>query len=76
MSDVSRPAAQAAEDRARSLPLRRSVTATWWYVASGIVFFELCLVLLIVAGLAAGGTGRALQLGIGLAGIAWGSPPG
>ncbi|EWS81359.1 histidine kinase [Brachybacterium phenoliresistens] len=71
MSELPPPDAQAAEALRRGLPLRRSVTATWWYVAGGVVFFELMVVLLSTAELAAREARPAAVLGLSACGLAW-----
>ena len=71
MSEPTPPAALDAAALRRGLPLRRSVTATWWYVIGGVVFFELLVVLLATAELAAREARTATVLGILTCGLAW-----
>ncbi|GAB3596799.1 sensor histidine kinase [Microbacterium tumbae] len=51
--------------------LARSITATWWYTASAVVFFELAVVAALVGVLAEGDGDRLTIAVAGLGGLAW-----
>lgn len=66
-ADAAAPAAAA---RA-TLLLKRGITATWWYTAGAIIFFELMIVLVWTATLVEGGIDPALMLTIAIGGLLW-----
>ena len=61
----------AAAEARTALRLTRSISATWWYVASAIVLFEPVVVLLVVGVLVEDGFGRPTALAIGAGGLLW-----
>ncbi|WP_235021776.1 sensor histidine kinase [Rathayibacter sp. VKM Ac-2754] len=61
-----------AERTARgTLQLTRSITATWWYTAGGILFFGVILVLVWVPALILSSRGTAAVLVVGVGGVVW-----
>ncbi len=55
----------------RTLRLTRSITATWWYTASGILFFEAMFILVGAAVTSQTGHGPAVIGFVGLGGLVW-----
>jgi two-component system sensor histidine kinase DesK len=72
MSSQAEHAATSAAAEARStLRLTRSISATWWYVASGVVIFELIVALLSVAILVERDAGTLVSRAMGAGGLLW-----
>ncbi|WP_369369829.1 sensor histidine kinase [Promicromonospora sp. Populi] len=72
MSSQPGPATVSAAAQARStLLLTRSISATWWYVASAVVFFELAILLLLVNTLGESGSGGLTVAAVGVGGLLW-----
>jgi two-component system sensor histidine kinase DesK len=70
MSSQAEHAAASAEAR-RALRLTRSISATWWYVATGVVLFELIVALVSVTLLAERDAGALASAAIGAGGLLW-----
>lgn len=69
--DPAARADAAAPSAAGDRRLARSITATWWYTATAVIFFEVAYVLLATAAVVeAGGPGWAVS-GTGLGGLVW-----
>src|SRR5690606_8710851 len=51
--------------------LARGVSATWWYTVAAVIFFELVLVLVWMAVLAAAGLGPGVVFGFAAGGLIW-----
>ncbi|WP_129783674.1 sensor histidine kinase [Promicromonospora panici] len=72
MSSQSEHAAASAAAEARTaLRLTRSITATWWYVASAILLFELIVVFLSVSTLVERGSSSLVPGALGVGGLLW-----
>jgi two-component system sensor histidine kinase DesK len=63
-------ASEAAEAR-RALVLTRSISVTWWYVASSVVFFELMVAIFSVATVVEAGAGDVARAAVGVSGLLW-----
>jgi two-component system sensor histidine kinase DesK len=64
-------AASAAAEARSALRLTRSISATWWYVASAVVLFPLIIVLLLVGTLVEDGFGEPTAAAVGVGGLLW-----
>jgi two-component system sensor histidine kinase DesK len=65
------PADAAATRLRHDLRLARSISVTWWYTVSGVLFLEATLVLIAVAVLAGSAAGSSVLAVVGLGGIVW-----
>lgn len=70
-SQAEHAAASAAAEARSALRLTRSISATWWYVATGVVIFELIVVLLSVTILVERDAGTLVSAAIGVSGLLW-----
>lgn len=70
-SQAEQAAASAAVEARSALRLSRSINATWWYIALGIVFFELIIAFLAVTSLVEHGHRGFLPVAAAVGGLLW-----
>jgi two-component system sensor histidine kinase DesK len=70
MSSQPEPASETAEAR-RALVLTRSISVTWWYVASSVVFFELMIAVFSVAAVVEADAGNVARAAVGVTALLW-----